>query len=317
MVWYQRNKEENSFFNDYPHLKPFILEDVEFWSTIGAGSSVRIDKAVIPVSAAARILHDASGKIELFVKECELMSTIQHPNVVQFLGIAFRPVSSFPALTMEQMSTSLHDLLETEGEKVCITFYDQKFSVLQNVACGLTYLHERSPSVIHRDLSAANILLTSEMVAKIADFGSAHVMKDTPEMLSDITGNTFYMPPEAIPIGSSHTIDIFSFGVVTIFTFAEEFPNKLLAATYLSKEKMVVARTEVERRHKYIDKVEKELSSHHPILALINQCLHMDPEERPNAPKVLEDLESLQSPYRVRKLHQILTGTFKQRTFWG
>ena len=44
-----------------------------------------------------------------------------------------------------------------------------KCSILHNVASGLAYLHERTPPIIHRDLSARNVLLTSGMVAKIAE----------------------------------------------------------------------------------------------------------------------------------------------------
>ena len=48
------------------------------------------------------------------MRECQLMSTLRHPNVVQFLGVAFFPGSrlpALPALVMERLLTSLHDLL--------------------------------------------------------------------------------------------------------------------------------------------------------------------------------------------------------------
>ena len=52
-----------------------------------------------------------------------------------------------------------------------------KKSILLDVACGLSYLHNQRPPVIHRDLSPNNIMLTSQLVAKIGDLGVAKAIK--------------------------------------------------------------------------------------------------------------------------------------------
>ena len=110
------------------------------------------------------------------------MSTLRHPNIVQFLGVAFFPGSRLPALVMERLLTSLHDLLDPELDPPPPPDAPKRFlplslkcSILQNVANGLAFLHERSPPIIHRDLSARNVLLNSEMVAKIVDLGVARI----------------------------------------------------------------------------------------------------------------------------------------------
>ena len=172
------------------------------------------------------------------------MSTLRHPNIVQFLGVAFLPGSRLPALVMERLLTSLHDLLAPDPPPSVdapkpLSFFSMalKCSVLHNVACGLAYLHERSPPVIHRDLSARNVLLDSGMVAKIADLGVARIV---PRMRAAATmtkgpGALVYMPPEAMESKPAEkvqknqntnttSIDIFSLGVVTIFTIGQAFP---------------------------------------------------------------------------------------------
>ena len=136
------------------------------------------------MEAAAKTIHAIlqGGPNELskaaaeFVRECQLMSTARHPNVVKFLGVAFVPGSRLPALV-------IHDLLAPDtppppGAASPLAFFSVvlKCSVLHNVACSLAYLHGRSPPVIHRDLSARNVLLSSEMVAKIADLGVARIV---------------------------------------------------------------------------------------------------------------------------------------------
>ena len=49
-----------------------------------------------------------------FVRECQLMSTLRHPHIVQFLGVCCLPGSRMPALVMEQLLTSLHEILDPE-----------------------------------------------------------------------------------------------------------------------------------------------------------------------------------------------------------
>ena len=214
---------EEDFFRDHPELRPFVLSDVQITgTTIGGGAYGQVEEVAFPVEAAAKTIHAIlqGGPNELskaaaeFVRECQLMSTVRHPNVVQFLGVAFFPGSRLPALVMERLLTSLHDLLDPDtppppGAPTPLAFFSVvlKCSVLHNVACGLAYLHGRSPPVIHRDLSARNFRLNSEMVAKIADLGVARIV---PRMRAAATmttgpGASVYMPPEASAPAESNT----------------------------------------------------------------------------------------------------------------
>ena len=118
-------------------------------------------------------------------------------------------------------------------------------------------------------------------------------------------GAPVYMPPEAIaPAGSNvqkseydASIDIFSLGVVTIFTIGEAFPSDPLAPTYLDAERRLVARTELQRRSDYMQSVTTQLHTcgqchkDHPLIRLIQDCLHNDPDKRPNIYEVMRLLE--------------------------
>ena len=107
------------------------------------------------------------------------MSTLRNPRVVQFIGVRFLPGLRLPALVMERLACRLHDLLEPIPAlpvKPYIPLY-LKCSLIRDVARGLAYLHRRTPPVIHRDLTARNILLDSAMVAKIADLGVARIVR--------------------------------------------------------------------------------------------------------------------------------------------
>ena len=125
------------------------------------------------------------------------MADLRHKHIVQFLGLCFLEGSALPVLVMEQLDSSLDDLLEgAPGLPLAL-----KRSLLTDVARGLFYLHTHNPPVVHRDLSARNILLTTSLVAKISDLGNARIVNLRPgqlaRTLSRLPGTMVYMPPEA------------------------------------------------------------------------------------------------------------------------
>ena len=251
--------EMAEFICDHPELEPFVLSNVQLTgTTIGAGAYGSVEEVAVPGAiCAAKKIHDfflnaaqvpqnAIRKATTqFVTECQLMSTLRHPNIVQFMGLCFLPGSQLPALVMERLLTCLHHLLDPETDPppppdTPKPFFplSLKCSILHNVASGLTYLHERSPPIIHRDLSARNVLLNSGMVAKIADLGVACIVPRTrvAATMTKAPSAGVYMPPEALEdrpqdeedeesmakYGAS--IDIFTFGVVVIFTLCQLSP---------------------------------------------------------------------------------------------
>ena len=203
---------------DNPELRPFVLFNVTLTGTrIGAGAYGSVDEVAISVCGAAKKIHDIFQdrseipQVEIhrassqFVKECQLMSTLRHPNIVQFLGVCFYEGSRLPALVMERLLTSLHDLLEPEtqpppGTPSPLSFFKLglKCSVLHNIASGLDYLHHQTTPIIHRDLSAKNILLNTRLVGKLADMGMARIvphMRDVAATMTKAPGASVYMPP--------------------------------------------------------------------------------------------------------------------------
>ena len=151
------------------------------------------------------------------------MADMRHPHVVQFLGLCYLEGSALPVLVMEQLDGSLDDLLETSpGLPLAL-----KVSLLTDVARGLLYLHTHNPAVVHRDLSARNVLLTSSLVAKISDLGNACIVNLHPgqldRTLTRVPGTLAYMPPESFDEHSRYgpRLDIFSFGHLTLFTLTQ------------------------------------------------------------------------------------------------
>ena len=153
----------------------------------------------------------------------QVMAEMRHPHIVQFLGLCFLEGSALPVLVMERLDSSLDDLLETSpGLPLAL-----KQSLLTDVARGLVYLHTHNPPVVHRDLSARNVLLTSSLVAKISDLGNARIVNLQPgqlaRTLTRVPGTHVYMPPESFDQHSRYgpRLDIFSFGHLALFTLTQ------------------------------------------------------------------------------------------------
>ena len=310
----------------FEELGPFVLKNVRATGEkIGCGAYASVEKVCIPgaVCAAKKIHRLFQDRSEIpvedlrraaapFVSECRLMTTLRHPHIVQFLGVWFSPDSSLPTLVMELLTTDLHGLLaESSGtpseQKKPFFPLCLKCSILHNVASGLCYLHERSPPIIHRDLSARNVLLTSGMVAKIADLGVARIVSFIRgcSCMTKGPGAPVYMPPEAVagffetPEQSNYdgTIDIFSFGVLSIFTLGQTFPQNLLEPNYMENG-VLRARTELERRGCYMQTIYTSFPKGHPLITLIESCLQNSCFLRPDIQQVLQLLDEAKSMVR-------------------
>ena len=148
------------------------------------------------------------------------MSDLRHPNITLFLGVCFLPDCQLPILVMERLDSSLDDLVETIPNIPLVL----KRSVLEDVARGLTYLHNHRPQIIHRDLTAKNVLLSTSLVAKVTDFGNSRIVNLQPgqlaRTLSRVPGTLLYMPPEALEASCHYgpSLDVFSFGHLALFT---------------------------------------------------------------------------------------------------
>ena len=161
------------FLRDHPDLRPFYLENARPTGTIiGEGSYGSVVEVEIPGAlCAAKKIHgflqdrnktaaelkgvEKAG--QEFVKECQLMSALRHPHIVQFLGVCFLPGSRMPALVMEKLLTSLHEILDPEPPLPTKAYIpvSLKRSILHDIASCLSFLHSHSPRpIIHRDLSA-------------------------------------------------------------------------------------------------------------------------------------------------------------------
>lgn len=285
-----------------PQLKAFRLPDVRLTGkVIGSGAYSRVEEGEIPGAVCAvkkfhGTLQNCSEMSEnktrrdvaSFVEKINLLSSLRHPHIVQFFGICAVPDSLLPALVMERLQTNLHDLLETRNIPLAL-----KHAFLCNIAKGISYLHSRSPPLVHHGLSARNVLLNTAMEAKIGDSGVTHIVRSQRVPAMTIAPNpSIYMPPEATNKDSlcDTSVDIFSLGVVAIYVLTQCFPQNVLAQVYQDQNQEVL-RTELERRREYMQQIYHQFGGDHPLVQIITRCLESLPNKRPKIKHVLQLLE--------------------------
>ena len=243
-----------------------------------------------------------------YLDECRILSQTRHPNIVQFLGVYFEESSNFPILVMEFLPTNLTSSLNRYG----ILPDEISYSILYDVSLGLAYLHGQTPAITHRDLSANNVLLSTNMTAKISDLGVARILNLRPDEARHMTGTPgtpVYMPPEAM-VANPHydtSMDVFSYGTLLIHTFTAEWP--------LPEDEADVHMTDAERRQKFAHKIAQD----HSLTDLMFSCLKNKPQQRPKAEVLVERLKDLALQFppsfenRVEMLHRITSLTAEKR----
>ncbi len=197
---------------------------------------------------------------------------------------------------MEYLPFSLTKCLQEYKDITMAT----KCSILLDVSLGLRYLHEQTPPIIHRDLTANNIMLTADMRAKIADLGQARILNLQLAPLTVAPGTFCYMPPEALVQNPSYdaTMDIFSFGVLIIHTVIQVCPIPSEAFTIdPSVPGRYTPLSEVDRRQTFF----VQMGDSNALTPLAKQCLDINPRLRPELVDITTRLEQLVSEYQPAK----------------
>ena len=282
--------------------------------TLGIGSYGAVCKAKCDdLLCAAKILHptlfDPTAQLQVspeqqrrlpikrFEQECEFLSTIRHPNIVQYLCMHQDPDTGLPVLLMELMDESLTHFLEISPRSIA---YHTQANICHDITLALSFLH--SNGIVHRDLSSNNVLLRGNVLAKVTDFGMAKLGDLNPRAthytFTMCPGTDVYMPPEAVKDEPVYTekIDCFSFGVIVVQILTQKFPNpgnrrQEVEITHpgLPQGTVEVRIAEVNRRQNHISQVDPD----HPLLPIALDCLKDKDIERSSAQQLCERVASL------------------------
>ncbi|KAK6164733.1 hypothetical protein DH2020_001597 [Rehmannia glutinosa] len=150
-----------------------------------------------------------------FLTELGIMAHVNHPNTAKLIGYGVEG-GVYLVLELSPLG-SLASMLHSSREKV---EWNIRYKVAVGIAKGLLYLHEGCQRrIIHRDIKAANILLTEDFEPQICDFGLAKWLPDRWSHLtvSKCEGTFGYLAPEFLMHGIvDEKTDVFAFGVLLL-----------------------------------------------------------------------------------------------------
>ncbi|KAF4318217.1 hypothetical protein BBO99_00000689 [Phytophthora kernoviae] len=174
-----------------------------------------------------------------------------------------------------------------------LTWETHKAVIALHIAEALVYLHELSPTVIHRDLKAKNVLLNADMEAKLSDFGIARERRfyDGSDLMTVGIGTSFWIAPEVL-LGRDYDerADIYSFGVVLSEIDTDDYP-------YWNAQHPPQGKAQENEILRLVARGAKRptFSDDCPpaILELAARCLRADPDERPSASEIVLYLQNV------------------------
>ncbi|EOA39697.1 hypothetical protein CARUB_v10008342mg [Capsella rubella] len=188
---------------------------------LGAGGFGPVYKGVLQNGmeiAVKRLSRNSGQGMEEFKTEVKLISKLQHRNLVRILGCCVELEEKM--LIYEYLPNKSLDYFIFHEEQRAELDWPKRMKIIRGIARGILYLHQDSRlRIIHRDLKASNILLDSEMVPKISDFGMARIFgsNQIEGCTSRVVGTFGYMSPEYAMEGQfSVKSDVYSFGVLML-----------------------------------------------------------------------------------------------------
>ena len=226
--------------------------------------------------------------------------------------------SRLPMLVMEYLPLSLTQCLKTHQDLP----FQIKYSILLDVVKGLNYLHCKRPPIVHCNLTANSILLTSNFIAKISSLGVS-TMVDTfkRQKLTKAPGNAVVMPPEALKDNPSydHKLDVFSYGCLILHVFTHRWPEP--TAQYVPDTQHPgkhILIPEWSRRTEYTTAI----SSDNPFFSFAKSCLDNDPKKRPTmsdamirAEYAVSSLPPLKNKLEMMKENNLLTQQLQENAW--
>ena len=215
---------------------------------------------------------EAEGVLDAIKKEVELLSRLQHENIVSYLSLAV--TDGCVVINMEYVpGGSLQNLLEQFGKLPMSSIR----RYVKDIVKGLRYLHKMD--VAHRDFKPANVLVQIDGQCKLSDFGASAIMGDV--VGKKIVGTLIYMAPEACRGEAGMESDIWSVGITTcqMITSALPFPPKLLTEPHAFLYQLAMAKEAA------LPVVPATVRP--DAMLFIKECLIVNHKNRPSAEKLL------------------------------
>jgi len=260
------------------------LEELDFLGDLGQGASGIVRKAKhTPTGTIVAVktvnISDKSKRSQM-VTELKSLTTATCPYMVGLYDAFYEEMQVHMVLEFMD-GGDLSDFVKKHKEKTGtgIQAEDTLYKVAHQVLSGLNYLH-RQRHQVHRDLKPANLMLTTEGLVKISDFGISSELDSTMGMCNTFVGTANYMSPERLSASEySFPSDIWSFGLIMLELIMGQYPYPN-ATNYFQLLSNIMDGE--------VPKVPEEVDLSKELRDFVSLCLSKEPSKRPTAAELLD-----------------------------
>ncbi|XP_020958535.1 LEAF RUST 10 DISEASE-RESISTANCE LOCUS RECEPTOR-LIKE PROTEIN KINASE-like 1.2 isoform X3 [Arachis ipaensis] len=252
--------------------------------------------------AVKRLYENNYRRVEQFMNEIEILTRLRHKNLVSLFGCTSRHSRELLLVYEYIANGTVADHLHGNRAKAGTLPWHIRMNIAMETATALAYLHDSE--IIHRDVKTNNILLDSNFVVKVADFGLSRLFPNNVTHVSTVPqGTPGYVDPEyhecyQLTVKS----DVYSFGVVLV-----ELISSLPAVDItrhrheINLSTMAINKIQNQALHELVDKnlgfdsdlkVRKMINA---VAELAFQCLQSSKDMRPSMQEVVDTLKDIQS----------------------
>eukprot|EP00257_Ricinus_communis_P028168 XP_025015582.1 protein STRUBBELIG-RECEPTOR FAMILY 6 [Ricinus communis] len=240
----------------------------------------------------------SSNMSDDFIEMISKISELHHPNVTELMGYCSEHGQHLLVYEFHK-SGSLHDFLHLSDEDSKPLIWNTRVKIALGTARALEYLHEVcSPSIIHKNIKSANILLDTELNPHLSDSGLASFLPNAEQALNNNAGSGYGAPEVAMSGQYTLKSDVYSFGVVMLELLTGRKPFD--SSRPRSEQSLVRWATpqlhDIDALSKMVDPALKGL---YPVKSLsrfadvIALCVQPEPEFRPPMSEVVQALVRL------------------------
>ncbi len=272
-----------------------IIKPYEVISQLGQGGmgvvykarSITLKNKVVAIKQLWPQFNNNPLFVKLFLDEGEKLFNLDHKNIVKVTDILEEGGEYF--IVMEYVEgRTLNEIIKREVGPIQRA---RAINLFRQILEGVAYIHSQPKPIIHRDLKPLNILVTSEDIVKITDFGIAKELEDGEGSSTTMKGTPTYMSPEQImdPRSVDIRTDIYSLGMTFYEMLCAKSPFSGNQSTTPTAVYTQVINDKVPPPTEFYPDISDALVN------FVMKSIHKDREQRfPNAIEMLHELDRLE-----------------------